>query len=210
MTTSSSEHQVFSQADETGLRPTTSKTGIVVNPANRMKFGFIYDSTNEHITAQYLREAMPEDRRVELDLNFARSDADIDQLLRLAIQHEEFPNLLLRADSGLGLPRGLNTVPIPTACLDIDTFGWTEFRLKWAMLFDYVFTWHISYIRLFRAAGHPRVFALPHAVDATLFEADDVARERQYDVGFRGLQASQDGRQREPRRVSLGCEHALL
>jgi len=87
---------MFSQADETGLLPTILKTGIVVNPANRMKFGFIYDSTNEHITAQYLREAMGGERRIEFDLNVLRADIDIHLLLGLAVRHDATPDLLVR------------------------------------------------------------------------------------------------------------------
>ncbi|MFZ0738911.1 MAG: glycosyltransferase [Candidatus Acidiferrales bacterium] len=75
---------------------------------------------------------------------------------------------------------------MPTACLDVDTFGWTSYRLKWAMLFDYVFTWHPSYVSLFRDMGHPNVHALPHAVDARLYAGAVAEGERPYDVGFVG------------------------
>ncbi len=65
-------------------------------------------------------------------------------------------------------------------------YAWTSFRLKWAMLFDYVFTWHPSFVRLFQEAGHPRVFALPHAADARLLTGADFNPERVYDLGFVG------------------------
>jgi spore maturation protein CgeB len=54
------------------------------------------------------------------------------------------------------------------------------------MLFDYVFTWHPSYVCQFQEAGHPRVFAIPHAVDGRLFPGADVDEDRLYDVGFVG------------------------
>ena len=74
----------------------------------------------------------------------------------------------------------------PTGCLDVDTFAWTPLRLRWGMLFDYVFTWHPSYVRQFEEAGHPRVFAIPHAVDSRCFAGASVTQDRFYDLGFVG------------------------
>src|SRR5262249_48962913 len=96
------------------------------------------------------------------------------------------PDLIIREAGAGTLPRGLAGIHIPTCCLDVDTFAWTDLRLQWAMLFDYVFTWHPSYVRLFQAAGHPRVFALPHAVDARLYGGEVVNSGRIYDLGFVG------------------------
>jgi spore maturation protein CgeB len=54
------------------------------------------------------------------------------------------------------------------------------------MLFDYVFVWHLSYVPLYRAAGHPKVFALPHAVDMKLFPRDNPKTVRPLDIGWIG------------------------
>lgn len=162
-----------------------------------MKFGHVYDSTYCHITAQNLRQAIPEGQSIHFDLSILKSDAAIEQLLGMARQRGIVPELILHETGAPGLPRGLSSVCIPTACLDIDTFGWTDFRVRWAMLFDYVFTWHPSYVQRFQQAGHPRVFALPHAVDGALFENCAVDLERIYDVGFVGKSGLSQYRRRD-------------
>ena len=162
-----------------------------------MKFGFVYDSTFCHIAAQCLRESIPASGSTHFDLNVLKSNVDIKQLLRKASERGKIPDVIVHEIAAPGLPHGLDTVPIPTACLDIDTFGWTRFRLRWAMLFDYVFTWHPSYVSRFQEAGHPRVFALPHAVDAGLFGEFIVDTERFYDIGFVGNRGLPQYRQRD-------------
>jgi hypothetical protein len=152
-----------------------------------MRFGFVYDSSYNHVTVLYLSQAIPDDHRFYLDLDALKPNFDIERLLRTARDHDDLRSeVIMLGDGTPGLPHGLNTISTPTAFLDIDTFGWTSFRLKWAMLFDYVFTWHPSSVRLFQEAGHPRVFALPHAVDARLFEIGDLKSQRIYDLGFVG------------------------
>ena len=54
------------------------------------------------------------------------------------------------------------------------------------MLFDYVFLWHPSFVPLYKAAGHPKVFALPHAADANLFSGDPSVPNRSVEVGWVG------------------------
>jgi spore maturation protein CgeB len=54
------------------------------------------------------------------------------------------------------------------------------------MLFDYVFVWHLSFVPLYQAAGHPKVFALPHAVDANLFRRGNSWTVRPFDLGWIG------------------------
>jgi len=54
------------------------------------------------------------------------------------------------------------------------------------MLFDYVFVWHLSFVPLYQAAGHPKVFALPHAVDENLFSRDNPKTTRPLDLGWIG------------------------
>lgn len=151
-----------------------------------MKFGLIYDSTYCHITGQYFRQSLQEAETVHFDLSIFRADGDIKQFLRAASECGKTPDVVLHETGAPGLPRGLERVCIPTACLDIDTFGWTDLRVSWAMLFDYVFTWHPSYVQRFQQAGHPRVFAIPHAVDGGFFGGVNVDQERCYDVGFVG------------------------
>jgi glycosyl transferase family 1/uncharacterized protein DUF3880 len=151
-----------------------------------MKFGFIYDSTDTHVTAQNLRDVFAENDIIRFDLNLTKADVGIGQLIKSAGERGNSPDLLLFEIGAPGMPRGLQSAPVPTVCLDIDSFGWTSFRLRWAMLFDYVFTWHPSYVRRYQEAGHPRVFALPHAVDAALFAGIDANDDRFYDIGFVG------------------------
>jgi hypothetical protein len=151
-----------------------------------MKLGLIYDSTYSHITAEYLRQSIPGADCVHFDLSILKSDVEIAKLLELASNRGETPQGILHETGAPGLPRGLETTPIPTACLDVDTFQWTNHRLRWAMLFDSVFTWHPSCVGRFRDMGHPNVFALPHAVDARLYEGATCTGDRVYDLGFVG------------------------
>ena len=150
-----------------------------------MKYGLVYDAANCHITGEYLRQSIPRSQSIRFDMSLFKANANIEQLLGTMCERSAIPDVLLHEIGSHGLPHGLETVSIPTGCLDVDTFGWTDFRLKWAMLFDYVFTWHPSYVGRFQEAGHPRVCAIPHAIDGRLF-ATDVSAERLYDLGFVG------------------------
>lgn len=101
------------------------------------------------------------------------------------------PILILQPDVAR-LPYGLVSSKTPTACFQIDTYSGLQKRLKWSMLYDYVFVFHPGFDRLFNEAGHPRVICLPHAVEAELFEPETVSN-RTYDVGWVGtLQGSQN------------------
>jgi spore maturation protein CgeB len=151
-----------------------------------MKFGLVYDSTNTHITAQNLRDVLAESQSIRFDLSILKPDADIEELIKTAEERGTSPDVILCEIGAPGLPHGLQSVSAPTVCLDIDSFGWTPFRLRWAMLFDYVFTWHPSYVRRYQEAGHPRVFTVPHAVNAELFADINANHERFYDLGFVG------------------------
>lgn len=151
-----------------------------------MKYGLIYDAQRYHITCDYLRRAIPEDQAIHFDLSKLRRNAEMSELLNWASAEGGLPDVVLHETGAPGLPRGLDTVGIPTGCLDVDTFAWAPFRLRWAMLFDYVFTWHPSYVQRFEEAGHPRVVAIPHAVDSRYFVGASVAQERFYDLGFVG------------------------
>src|SRR5690242_15116183 len=168
----------------------------LVGELKGMRFAFIYDSTYRHITEQYLCESIPSDRIIHLDLSVVKPNASIQRLLDGAIVSGEPPDLIVHETIAPGLPHDLTSVAIPTACLDIDTFGWTSFRLRWAQLFDYVFTWHPRYVPLYRGAGHPKVFALPHAVDVRLFDSGRNEEERCYEIGFVGKSGSRQYRRR--------------
>jgi hypothetical protein len=150
-----------------------------------MKYGLIYDAANCHITGDYLRQSIPQTQGIPIDMSLFKANVNIERLLRTICEPGANPDVLMHEIGSHGLPNGLATVSIPTGCLDIDTFGWTNFRLKWAMLFDYVFTWHPSYVGKFKEAGHPRVCAIPHAIDGRRFAAD-ISQDRRYDVGFVG------------------------
>jgi Glycosyl transferases group 1/DUF based on E. rectale Gene description (DUF3880) len=162
-----------------------------------MNFGLVYDSTDSHITSRYLRQAIPGSDNIHFDLKTLKSNFDIEQFVGVAADRGTIPDVLLCEIGAPGLPRGLDRVFLPTAILDIDTFGWTPYRLRWSMLFDYVFTWHPSYVPQFQKAGHPKVFALPHAVDAGLFGDFIVDTERRYDIGFVGNRGLPQYRRRE-------------
>jgi hypothetical protein len=150
------------------------------------KFGHIFDSTYSHVTAQSFRRSIPQSQSINFDLSILKPNADFKRMLEASSELGTMPDVLLFEIGAPGLPHGLNAVSIPTCCLDIDTFGWTRLRLRWAMLFDYVFTWHPSYVPHFQNAGHPKVFAIPHAVDADLFRGLEFDAERPYDFGFVG------------------------
>lgn len=162
-----------------------------------MKFGLVYDSAYTHITARYLRDALPESQGIHLDLSLFKPNAEIKRMIETAGERGATLDTILHEIGAPGLPHGLDSVSIPTACLDIDSFGWTPFRLQWAMLFDYVFMWHPSYVRRYREAGHPRVFVLPHSVDARLYGERDGDKKRLYEVGFVGNQGLHQYRLRD-------------
>jgi spore maturation protein CgeB len=82
-------------------------------------------------------------------------------------------------------------VNIPTGCFQIDTFSGTQKRIKWSMLFDYVFVFHPKFDKMFEKAGHPNAVFLPHAVEANLFNGSEL--ERIYEVGWVGNLKSSHG-----------------
>lgn len=151
-----------------------------------MRYGLLYDSANCHITGDYLRQSIPLNQAIKLDLRAFKPNVEIQDLLQTVCRWDENPDLIVHEIGAHGLPRDLDKTPIRTACLDIDTFGWTELRVKWGMLFDCVITWHPSYVRRFQEAGHPSVLAIPHAVDCRLFPGTSVDGARPYEVGFVG------------------------
>jgi hypothetical protein len=82
------------------------------------------------------------------------------------------------------LPEGLVRSEIPTVCFQVDTYTYTERRMRWSSLFDHVAVFHPGYEKRFRQGGHPGAFLLPHAVRRELFEQLELPRE--FEVGWVG------------------------
>ncbi len=107
-------------------------------------------------------------------------------LLGAAKSRGESPSVYAHLLDTPALPHDLQIAPVQTAALDIDSFWWTESRIRWSLLFDYVFVWHLSLVPRYQAAGHPNVIALPHAADAELFRAAGHNQHRSLEVGWVG------------------------
>jgi hypothetical protein len=168
--------------------PMETRTGTAATRApgvgSRTRVAFGFGSVERHVSEQYLCEAFEPEEAVPFDFSLLRPNASILQLLDAPEARGQPPAYWVHYIGAPGLPRELDRSPIPTECLEIDTFVWIESRLRWAMLFDYAFVFHPSYVPRLRKAGHPRVFLLPHAVDGRLF--DGVERDRCYEIGWVG------------------------
>lgn len=111
-----------------------------------------------------------------------RLDEDV---RRLVATCEERPDLILHPELDFPLlPRGLTRIDIPTACLQIDTYGYTDRRIAWSMLFDCPIVFHPGYQERFERAGHPGVITFYHAACRDLFDKPPV--DRIFDVGSVG------------------------
>jgi hypothetical protein len=143
-----------------------------------------YSSADRHITEEYLCDAFDPDELIHLNLDLFKPNLSILKMLGFVAVQGESPSFLVQYIGARGLPHDLHRVHIPTACLNIDTFSWTSSRLRWAMLFDYVFVWQPSFVSCFQKAGHPKVFLLPHAVEGRLFDTKE--RQRCYELGWVG------------------------
>jgi hypothetical protein len=73
---------------------------------------------------------------------------------------------------------------IPTVYFDVDTYAYTNRRIRWDSLFDHIAVFHPGYEDSFRQAGHPGAFLLPHAVRREFFEGQDPIRE--FEIGWVG------------------------
>jgi hypothetical protein len=151
-----------------------------------VKIAFSYNASRRHVTEKYLSDTLAPGSAIHLDLDLFRPNISVFQLLEIARSHNEVPDVLAHLVHTPGLPRDLTLAPVPTISLDIDSFGWTASRIRWSMLFDYVFVWHRSFVPLYQAAGHPKVFALPHAVDANIFSRGNASTTRPFDLGWVG------------------------
>ncbi len=151
-----------------------------------MRIAFSYNGSSRHVTEKYLSESFDPGCVIHFDLDLFRSNVSVLRLLDLARTRSELPDVFAHLVHSPGLPRDLEITPIPTVSLDIDSFGWTSSRIRWSMLFDYVFLWHKSFVPLYEAAGHPKVSVLPHAVDAELFRESQCERDRPLELGWVG------------------------
>ena len=151
-----------------------------------MKIAFSYNASRRHVTEKYLSDTLAPGSAIHFDLDLFRPNISVLRLLEIARSHDQVPDAFAHLVHTPGLPSDLTLAPVPTVSLDIDSFGWTASRIRWSMLFDYVFVWHKSFVPLYQAAGHPKVFALPHAVDLNLFSRGDSKTARPLDLGWIG------------------------
>jgi len=151
-----------------------------------IRIAFTYNSSSRHVSERYLSDTIPPGYAIHFDLDVLQPDVSVLRLFDIARSQNEVPDVFAHPVHTPGLPSDLNICPVPTVSLDIDSFGWTSSRVRWAMLFDYVFLWHPSLVPLYQAAGHPKVFAFPHAVDEILFRTSPVSIDRSLDLGWVG------------------------
>ena len=152
-----------------------------------IKISFSYNAARRHPTEQYLSEAFGPGYATYLDFDSMRPDESVLTLLDALGGKPKGPEAFAHLVDTPAFPRDLHRCPVPTVCLDVDSFGWTSSRIRWAMLFDYVFLWHPTLVPMYRAAGHPKVFALPHAADEILFRTNPGGEDRSLDVGWVGV-----------------------
>lgn len=158
------------------------------NPIARkpLRIAFSSNGSRRHVTEEYFADSFSPEHFAYFDLGLYRRNVSLLKLLALEKSRGEIPDVYAHLVDADSIPHDLNFSPIPTAAMDIDSFGWTESRIRWSMLFDYVFIWHKSFVPRYQAAGHPKVFALPHAVDAHVFADWAPDSDRPLDVGWIG------------------------
>jgi len=156
-------------------------------PREPIKMVFSYNSGRRHPTERYLSDAFGTGYATHCDFDNMRADESVLTLFEVARSRGETPEAFAHLVDTPAFPRDLHLSTVPTVALDIDSFGWTSSRIRWSMLFDYVFLWHPSLVPEYKAAGHPKVFALPHAADASLFEPKNShLADRSLDLGWVG------------------------
>jgi hypothetical protein len=151
-----------------------------------VRVAFSCDSVRRHITEEYLSDAFAPGCATHFYLDLLEPNVSVPMMLKNARSRGEFPDIVAHVVDTPGLPRDLQLSTVPTASLDIDSFWWPSSRVRWSMLFDYVFVWHPSLAPLYKAAGHPNVVVLPHAVDADLFRENSGGESRPLDLGWVG------------------------
>jgi hypothetical protein len=110
-------------------------------------------------------------------------DCSLKGILR---NYPEKPSWILHFESDFPLlPDGLEHSDIPTMCFQVDTYAFTERRMRWSSLFDHVAVFHPGYEKRFQEEGHDGAFLLPHAVRRDLFDQPELFRE--FEVGWVGV-----------------------
>jgi hypothetical protein len=145
---------------------------LVLARFNELPFyGFSYGAGMERLGVRI--SYIPED---------APRDIDVDGLVA---QCPERPSLIYCPDFSLSpIPPGLTKTDIPTVNINEDTYAYTEYRVRWSMLFDYTILFHPGYVERFRAAGHPRPLFLPLAMNPDVITGPE--EERVFEVGTVG------------------------
>lgn len=118
--------------------------------------------------------------RLEAEPGFA-PHVCVDALVRVAGFQ---PDLLIYIEPGGLIPRGIEKVDFPTACVLCDTHVCLKTRLKLARFFDHVFLYHRNYLKYFKEHPVEHVHWLPYACDLELFRP--LGQERDLDVAFVG------------------------
>jgi hypothetical protein len=154
--------------------------------AKSVRVAFSYNDSWRHVTERYLSDTFAPGYATHFDLDVVGRDISVLKLLERARIRNEMPDVFAHLVHTPGLPKDIHLSPVPTASLDIDSFWWPSSRVRWSMLFDYVFVWHPSLAPLYEAAGHPNVIVLPHAVDADLFPESPGEGGRPLDLGWVG------------------------
>jgi len=82
------------------------------------------------------------------------------------------------------LPRGIEEVDCPTACIHIDSYGEIKNRARMALLFDVALICHPGHPEYFEEQGHPESHLFSHAVRAPYYQ--DPLPEKTFDVAMVG------------------------
>lgn len=151
-----------------------------------VRVSFSYNGAHRHPTEQYLSDAFGPEYAILWDFDNLRPNESVLSLLKVIQDRGAMPEAFAHLVDTPAFPSDLHRSPVPTVCLDVDSFGWTSSRIRWSMLFDYIFLWHLSLVPQYRAAGHPKVFALPHAADGVLFQDGLSEKDRSFDLGWVG------------------------
>jgi len=128
-------------------------------------------------------------RRRGIQTAFAADGCSVnDHIDRLLERLREKPALIIQPETDFPLcPRGLTETEIPTACFYHDPYAYLHRRIRWSMLFDYIFLFHPGFEDVFRQAGHSNPVTITHAVDANFFLSP--SEERPLDIGWIGRSA---------------------
>jgi hypothetical protein len=109
-------------------------------------------------------------------------DSSLERIVR---HYPEKPSWIFHFESDFPLlPEGLVYSDIPTVCFQVDTYTFTQRRMRWSSLFDHVAVSHPGYEKRFQKDGHPSAFLLSHAVRRDLFDQPELPRE--FEVGWAG------------------------